>query len=355
MLFVTGTAAGRHHGHGRPPSSPRPVAALLLLPPLPRGLAGLAQHLNGQVGQLGLDGVLDGGAAPVVVEGGAGGADAAQVVDDADEGRWVFFFFFFVVVVVVPQGRGQEPSAAAGDVLGMGAQVQRGAAVGVPARGGGGAAAEEELDDGRIVPRGRGVVEGGPSQGVDVVDGGAAEAVEGPDDVEGGVAAAGGVQDARRRHGLAGWWWLGQGAVDASAGAAATGSAAAGGLGCGCACLGEKSPQIVPCAALDEVLGGGEEAERLRLRRTTGDSGIGQHHQVGARPTSTSSIDGGGAAAVAGDGQASEGGAGCRFHRIQARTGAGTGIGAAATYAFPDALDVGDANPPSGRHDGADG
>ena len=182
---VAGLAAARpphrEEGHGRPP-----LLALLL--PLPRGLAGLAQDLDGQKRQLGVDGVLDGGAVLVVVEGGADGGDAAQVVDDADEGR--------LLGVHLGAGRGEEP-AVVGDVLGMDAQVQRGAAVGVLVGGGVPVAAEEELDDGRLVPCGRGVVEGRPVVGVDVGDGRRAEAVDGPEDVEGGVVAAGGVQDAR--------------------------------------------------------------------------------------------------------------------------------------------------------------
>ena len=132
--------------------------------------------------------MLDWGAVLVVVHGGAGGGDAAQVVDDADEGR--------LLGVHLGAGRGEEPSAVA-NVLGMDAQVQRGAAVGVLMGGGISVAPEEELDDGRLVPCGRGVMEGCAIVGVDVGGGGGTEAVDGPEDVDGGVVAAGGVQDAR--------------------------------------------------------------------------------------------------------------------------------------------------------------
>ena len=48
-------------------------------------LAGLAEDLDGQQRQLGIDGILDGGAVLVVVEGGRRRADAAQVVDDSNQ------------------------------------------------------------------------------------------------------------------------------------------------------------------------------------------------------------------------------------------------------------------------------
>ena len=290
----------RQDGHGRPP-----LLALLL--PLPRGLAGLAQNLDGQEGQFGFDGILDGGAFLVVVHGGAGGGDAAQVVDDADEGR--------LLGVHLGAGRGEEPSAV-GNVFGMDAQVQRGAAVGVLMGGGISVAPEEELDDGRLVPRGRGVVEGCAIVGVDISDGGGTEAVDGPEDVDGGVVAAGGVQDAR-----------GQGLKNIGRMATFSRNRVVYFRGM-LSHIGEKSSQIVPRMTLDEFHAG-------LLTRLLG---LGEREIVGHLR-----LDGGDAA---GDGQSSDG-AGYRTGEAALLAGTGGAGGAAA-----DARDVGDANPLLGEHAG---
>ena len=218
-------------------------------------LAGLPQHLDGQQGQFGIDGVLDGGAVLVVVEGGRRRADAAQVVDDPDEGG--------LLGLHLGAGARQLPSAVR-DVVGMDAQMERSAAVGVLIRSGIAVAAEEELDDRRLVPCRRGVVEGGAVVGVDLPHGRGAELVDGPEDVEGGVVATGRVQDARGEEVVVGLIIGGN----------------LGGIHLGQV---QEAPELVPRAPLDEAeagflsragLGGGE-VERFGHGRFDGGDAAG--------------------------------------------------------------------------------
>ena len=224
-------------------------------------LAGLPQHLDGQQGQFGVDGVLDGGAVLVVVEGGRRRADAAQVVDDPDEGG--------LLGLHLGAGARQLPSAVR-DVVGMDAQMERSAAVGVLIRSGIAVAAEEELDDRRLVPCRRGVVEGGAVVGVDLPHGRGAELVDGPEDVEGGVVATGGVQDARGEEVVVGP----TGTIGDNPGG--------GGVGIRLGQV-QEAPELVPRAPLDEAeagflsragLGGGE-VERFGHGRFDGGDAAG--------------------------------------------------------------------------------
>ena len=223
-------------------------------------LAGLPQHLDGQQGQFGIDGVLDGGAVLVVVQGGRRRADAAQVVDDSHEGGFLGLH--------LGAGARQLPSAVR-DVVGMDAQMEGGAAVGVLIRSGVAVAPEEELDDRRIVPGRGGVVEGGAVVGVDLPHGRRAELVDGPEDVEGGVVATGRVQDARGEEVVVG----------------PTIGGNLGGRGAVGIHLGQvqEAPELVPRAPLDEAeagflaragLGGGE-VERFGHGRFDGGDAAG--------------------------------------------------------------------------------
>ena len=146
--------------------------------------------------------------------------------------------------------------------------MERSTAVGVLIRRGIAVAPEEELDDRRIVPGRRGVVEGGAVVGVDLPHGRGAELVDGPEDVEGGVVATGRVQDARGE--------------EVVVGPTIGGNLGGGGVGIHLGQV-QEAPELVPRAPLDEAeagflsragLGGGE-VERFGHGRFDGGNAAG--------------------------------------------------------------------------------